>query len=156
MLLPSCNFLVLLRDRKGLGIDIIYMPPTHRSQVCFRLLSCEFSLGVMNMRSFVPQHRSRKVFFARDPLGRRSLLMHMPSPELPYLLLVSVSVGKSKHYDFTELSTEYIYALDLRSLSRDPVTSFVTCLDRLPRVASSMDVSCPSPYVCHPAFLAFV
>src|SRR6266702_2811683 len=82
--------------------------------------------------------------------------MHVPSPELPYLLLASVSAGKSDHYDFTELSTEYIYALDLCSLGRDPVTSFVTCLERLPRVASNRDVSCRLPYVCSPAFLAFV
>ena len=80
----------------------------------------------------------------------------MPSPELPYLLLASVSVGKSSHYDFIELSTEYVYALDLCGLSRDPVTSFVACLERLPRVASSKDVSCSLPYVCPPAFLAFV
>ncbi|KAI9445415.1 asparagine synthase-domain-containing protein [Lactarius indigo] len=91
-------------------------------------------------------HRSGKVFFARDPLGRRSLLMHVPSSELPYLLLASVSAGKSDHYDFTELSTEYIYALDLCSLSRDPVTSFVTCLERLPRVAPGKDISRRSPY----------
>ncbi|KAH8998749.1 asparagine synthase-domain-containing protein [Lactarius hatsudake] len=87
-----------------------------------------------------PSHRLGKVFFARDPLGRRSLLMHVPSPELPYLLLASVSAGKSDHYDFTELSTEYIYALDLRSLGCDPVTSFVTRLERLPRVAPGMDI----------------
>ncbi|KAI9454864.1 asparagine synthase-domain-containing protein [Lactarius psammicola] len=97
--------------------------------------------------AFVYYHRrSGKVFFARDPLGRRSLLMHVPSPELPYLLLASVSAGESNHYDFAELSTEYIYALDLCSLSRNPVTSFVTCLERLPRVASSKDVSCRPPY----------
>lgn len=123
MLLLSCNFLGLLRDRKGLGIDVIHASPTRRSQ-----------------------HRSGKVFFARDPLGRRSLLMHVPSPELPYLLLASVSTGKSDHYDFTELSTEYIYALDLRSVGRDPVTSFITCLERLPRVAPGKDVSCRSLY----------
>jgi hypothetical protein len=81
--------------------------------------------------------------------------MHAPSPELPYLLLASVSVGKSNHYDFTELSTEYIYALDLCSLSRDPVTSFTTSLERLPRVASSRGVTPCSPYVCFPAFPAF-
>ena len=76
--------------------------------------------------------------------------MHVPSPELPYLLLASVSTGKSDDYDFTELSTEYIYALDLCNLDRDPVTSFVACLERLPRAASSRDVS---PYVCYPVFL---
>lgn len=103
---------------------------------------------VVHRYAFVYYHyRSGKVFFARDPLGRRSLLMHAPSPELPYLLLASVSVGKSNHYDFTELSTEYIYALDLCSLSRDPVTSFTTSLERLPRVASSRGVTPCSPYV---------
>lgn len=80
----------------------------------------------------------------------------MPSPELPYLLLASVSVGKSNHYDFTELTTEYIYVLDLCGLSRGPATSFIACLERLPRVASSIGVTPRSPYVCFPAFLSLV
>ncbi|KAJ7357107.1 asparagine synthase-domain-containing protein [Mycena albidolilacea] len=67
--------------------------------------------------AFVYYHAaSQRVFFARDPLGRRSLLIHKPSTRNPYFLLASVSVGLDPSYDFQELSTEYIYCLELRDL----------------------------------------
>lgn len=60
---------------------------------------------------------SQRLYFARDPLGRRSLLMHKPSREMPYLLLSSVSAGLDSAYDFSELSTQHIFSLDVRLLS---------------------------------------
>ncbi|KAG6842482.1 hypothetical protein C0991_000008 [Blastosporella zonata] len=57
--------------------------------------------------------RPRRIFFGRDPLGRRSLLVHKPTPSLPYILLASVSGGVDARYDFEELSTEFIFCLDL-------------------------------------------
>jgi hypothetical protein len=55
------------------------------------------------------------MFFARDPLGRRSLLIHEYTPESPCLILTSVSTGIDPRYNFEELSTGYIYCLDFRS-----------------------------------------
>lgn len=57
------------------------------------------------------------MFFARDPLGRRSLLIHKPSSTIPYFLLASVSIGNRPEYDLTEVSTECVYVLDLNRLS---------------------------------------
>lgn len=56
------------------------------------------------------------MYYARDPLGRRSLLIHEPTGELPYLLLASVSTGANVAYNFTELSTEHLYSLDITAL----------------------------------------
>lgn len=59
---------------------------------------------------------SQQLFFARDPLGRRSLLIHEPTPENPRFLLASVSAGSDTRYEFTEVPTDKIYCLDLRRL----------------------------------------
>ncbi|KAI0936134.1 hypothetical protein AcV5_004349 [Taiwanofungus camphoratus] len=80
-------------------------------------------------------HTSQRLYFARDPLGRRSLLIHKPSPSNPYLLLASVSIGLHPRYSLEELSTEYIYCLNVGSL-RDAEkvdTAFERCLKLLPR-----------------------
>ncbi len=59
------------------------------------------------------KHALRKVFFSRDPLGRRSLLIHKPTPEIPHLLFSSVSIGFHPQYTLEELPTDCIYCLDL-------------------------------------------
>ncbi|KAI0271497.1 asparagine synthase-domain-containing protein [Gloeopeniophorella convolvens] len=74
-------------------------------------------------------HRSKRLFFARDPLGRRSLLIHKPSYTLPYMLLASVSVGANPSYDLAELSTEFIYCLDLSSFEDNAAAIFDACLE---------------------------
>ncbi|KJA26137.1 hypothetical protein HYPSUDRAFT_37019 [Hypholoma sublateritium FD-334 SS-4] len=67
--------------------------------------------------AFVFYHAdSHRMYYARDPLGRRSLLIHEPTGELPYLLLASVSTGANVAYNFTELSTEHLYSLDITTL----------------------------------------
>ncbi|KAJ7275298.1 asparagine synthase-domain-containing protein [Mycena haematopus] len=67
--------------------------------------------------AFVYYHAlSQRVFFARDPLGRRSLLVHKPSTRNAYFLLASVSVGPDPSHEFEELPTEFIYSLELREL----------------------------------------
>ncbi|KAA1468623.1 hypothetical protein DENSPDRAFT_833998 [Dentipellis sp. KUC8613] len=78
---------------------------------------------------------SKQLFFARDPLGRRSLLIHKPSQENPYFLLASVSLGANPAYDFAELSTGHIYSLDLGRLSasEDTTMEFERCLHAYPR-----------------------
>jgi len=66
------------------------------------------------------QRASSRLYFGRDPLGRRSLLIHKPSMGAPYLLLSSVSAGANPAYDFSELSTEHVYSLDLTLLKDSP------------------------------------
>ncbi|KAJ3545305.1 hypothetical protein NM688_g5640 [Phlebia brevispora] len=80
-------------------------------------------------------HDLRRIFFARDPLGRRSLLIHKPSSKSPRFLLASVSVGLNPAYSLEELSTEYIYSLEVESLEKatNLVSAFSQCLQFLPR-----------------------
>jgi hypothetical protein len=70
-----------------------------------------------------------------------------PTSELPHLLLTSVSIGANDGYDLTELSTEYIYALDLNSLSGDSPTSLDPYLECLPRLTLSDDSSVRAAFV---------
>ncbi|KAI6005188.1 asparagine synthase-domain-containing protein [Pisolithus orientalis] len=88
--------------------------------------------------AFVFYHSSsEKLYFARDPLGRRSLLLHRPSPSFPYLLLSSVSAGNHPAYQFEELSTESILCLDVGRMrqSNDVVKGFDGSLSIIPRRA---------------------
>lgn len=48
--------------------------------------------------------------FARDPLGRRSLLIHIPTVINPYLLISSTSAGK-EGYTLQEVDPGHIYSL---------------------------------------------
>ncbi|KAI0321107.1 asparagine synthase-domain-containing protein [Amylostereum chailletii] len=82
---------------------------------------------------------SQRLFFARDPLGRRSLLIHRPSEISPYFFLASVSSGSCIGYDMAELSTDAIYVLDLKRLceAHDPTAEFNDCLTALSRVQDS-------------------
>ncbi|KAF8213331.1 asparagine synthase-domain-containing protein [Mycena galopus ATCC 62051] len=88
--------------------------------------------------AFVYYHAiSQRVFFARDPLGRRSLLIHKPSARNPYFLLASVSVGSDLSCDFQELPTEYIYCLELRGLldGGEMASKFDSCMTSFPRTS---------------------
>ncbi|KAF7789879.1 hypothetical protein EIP86_000827 [Pleurotus ostreatoroseus] len=80
-------------------------------------------------------HKLQKLFFARDPLGRRSLLIHTPSADSPRFLLASVSVGASSIYSVEELPTQHIYCLDIDRLAQLPdlVSGLPHCLASLPR-----------------------
>jgi len=60
------------------------------------------------------------------------------------LLLASVSIRPVHH--FTELSTEYIYALDLDNFSGELATSLDRCLERLPRFSQADDGSVRAPF----------
>lgn len=64
----------------------------------------------------------RKLFFGRDPLGRRSLLINRPSAASPRLVLTSVSVGQHSGYSLEELPTETLFYLDFDSLINDNVS----------------------------------
>ncbi|THU94866.1 hypothetical protein K435DRAFT_966719 [Dendrothele bispora CBS 962.96] len=78
---------------------------------------------------------SQKLFFARDPLGRRSLLISKPSSRNPYFLLASVSSGNDPRYDFEEVATGSIHVVDFSRLKNytDVAMAFDDCLSPLPR-----------------------
>ncbi|KAF8559283.1 hypothetical protein OG21DRAFT_1493211 [Imleria badia] len=81
------------------------------------------------------QGSSKRLYFARDPLGRRSLLIHKPTLTNPIFLLASVSAGSNDAYDFEELSTDGIFVLDLNTLGEPGnfVTDFHSNLVCIPR-----------------------
>ncbi|KAJ6627189.1 asparagine synthase-domain-containing protein [Mycena sp. CBHHK59/15] len=85
------------------------------------------------------QAASQRVFFARDPLGRRSLLIHKPSARNPYCLLASVSAGSDPSCDFEEVSTEYIHCLNLGDLidANDIASAFNSCVTSIPRSSAA-------------------
>ncbi|KAF9480031.1 hypothetical protein BDN70DRAFT_912901 [Pholiota conissans] len=85
---------------------------------------------------------SQHLYFGRDPLGRRSLLINKPTTKNPYLLLSSVSAGANPAYDFVEISTERIYSLDLTSLrnSIDIFAGFDASLDPISRSSRTPNV----------------
>ncbi|KAI0050655.1 hypothetical protein FA95DRAFT_1603297 [Auriscalpium vulgare] len=82
-------------------------------------------------------HASRRLFFARDRQGKRSLLVHRPTAETPYFLLTSVSVGPHEGYDLSEVDAAHVHMLDLRHLCdnprADPASAFEACWHRVPR-----------------------
>ncbi|KAI5898694.1 uncharacterized protein SCHCODRAFT_02530840 [Schizophyllum commune H4-8] len=62
------------------------------------------------------QHRTRCIIYGRDPLGRRSLLIHAPSEKHPYFILTSTSAGAHPDIQFEELPTQGFFCLSLDSL----------------------------------------
>ncbi|KAJ7597253.1 asparagine synthase-domain-containing protein [Mycena floridula] len=93
--------------------------------------------------AFVFYHMaSQCLFFARDPLGRRSLLLHKPTPTNAYIFLASVSSGIDTAYSFTEVDSDGIFCLHLDQ-GADMVTDFDRCLSVMsypekPRVNSAL------------------
>ncbi|KAF8634020.1 hypothetical protein AX15_001188 [Amanita polypyramis BW_CC] len=82
---------------------------------------------------------SQKLYFARDPLGRRSLLIHRPTLSQPFLMLASVSVGADQSYALEELDTGYVYCLDTQRIVSDDVeTSFKHALKQWPRYSAEV------------------
>jgi asparagine synthetase B (glutamine-hydrolysing) len=69
------------------------------------------------------QKATQRVFFARDPLGRRSLLVHFPSIEEPFLLLTSASNTSCPLYALEELSTEFLFIFNLNKSGQHSVSS---------------------------------
>lgn len=87
-------------------------------QLRVRFLSCESTCRIqVYTHSYPTQLASRRLYFARDPLGRRSLLIHKPTPGNPRFLLASVSVGYNSEYEFAEVSTESMFCVDVLRLS---------------------------------------
>ncbi|KAI4528671.1 hypothetical protein K525DRAFT_286297 [Schizophyllum commune Loenen D] len=62
------------------------------------------------------QHQTRCIIYGRDPLGRRSLLVHAPSEKHPYFILASTSAGAQPDFQFEELPTQGFFCLSLDKL----------------------------------------
>ncbi|KAI0036656.1 asparagine synthase-domain-containing protein [Vararia minispora EC-137] len=97
---------------------------------------------------------SRRLFFGRDPLGRRSLLMHAPTKQAPYFFLSSASAGERVGYEVAELDTHCFYELDLGALLG--ATDFICvqrrtgshCLQAIPaRVNRTLPSESERPFV---------
>lgn len=59
------------------------------------------------------KNESKRLYFGRDPLGRRSLLIHKPTSAFPVFILCSVSARVPEGLKFEELSSDYLFSLDL-------------------------------------------
>ncbi|CAL1696562.1 unnamed protein product [Somion occarium] len=90
-------------------------------------------------------HALQRLFLARDPLGRRSLLVHMPDPRNPRFLVTSVSVGAHPLYSLEELSTQSIFCIDIKRLGNDRMTRFSECLHRMPRQSAEKPLPFAEP-----------
>lgn len=106
------------RDRRFCSPSLSIYSPTLHNQIRVRVLpGLPQQLAPVNsIFSYLLQGSSKKLYFARDPLGRRSLLIHKPTLTNPNFLLASVSAGDDDAYDFEELPTDGIYVLDLDTL----------------------------------------
>lgn len=89
---------------------------THRKSDMRLSSTMSVSLIVQSVSTNFCKASSERLYFARDPLGRRSLLIHRPSTEMPYFMLSSVSDGRSPFYEFSELPSRNIFVLDLGRL----------------------------------------
>ncbi|EAU92919.2 asparagine synthase [Coprinopsis cinerea okayama7 len=88
---------------------------------------------------------THRLYFARDPLGRRSLLIHKPTRKLPVLLVSSVSSGTSPLLEFEEVTTEAIFCVDLTSLEDEWAwENFDDSIIKLSRQNDTESL----PYVC--------
>lgn len=62
------------------------------------------------------QASTGRLWFARDPLGRRSLLYHKSTLRNPYFFLTSVSGGAHHEHDLDEVSTDSLYRINVRDI----------------------------------------
>ncbi|TFK40956.1 asparagine synthase-domain-containing protein [Crucibulum laeve] len=86
--------------------------------------------------AFVFYHvASRCLYFGRDPLGRRSLLLHKPTDQLPYLLLCSVSAGSDQGHAFDEIPTDSIFCLNLDAFVKEQGSIAVGYQHQLARIS---------------------
>ncbi|PAV22333.1 asparagine synthetase domain-containing 1 [Pyrrhoderma noxium] len=96
---------------------------------------------------------TKRIYFGRDPLGRRSLLIHRPSVEKPYLLVASASAGSNLLYQLEEVDTSKFHYIDLNEWS-DPENASgaeetMRTLERRVETISGQDFSTPAKVDMH-------
>ncbi|KAF8609362.1 adenine nucleotide alpha hydrolases-like protein [Ceratobasidium sp. AG-I] len=72
---------------------------------------------------------SKTLYFARDPLGRRSLLIHPPTLSEPFLALSSVA-SRYRGIEYDEVSTTGIFSLSLDNDAAFECMSSMQCMHR--------------------------
>jgi asparagine synthetase B (glutamine-hydrolysing) len=65
------------------------------------------------------QHTTRTVYFGRDPLGRRSLLIRKPSGSDHSITIASVSFGNP---NFEELPANSLFSISWREAVRNQIS----------------------------------
>ncbi|KAF9654309.1 hypothetical protein BDM02DRAFT_3182121 [Thelephora ganbajun] len=92
------------------------------------------------------ENGTKRLYFGRDPLGRRSLLIHKPTVSFPIFILCSVSAKMPEGLDFEELSSDHLFSLDLDALYSldDPLMGFNEAFQPIDRstVAQGVEVGC--------------
>lgn len=66
---------------------------------------------------------SQSLYFGRDPLGRRSLLVHWPTTHQPCFVLSSVSDGVDD-FLFEEVDTKSIFCIQFADIATDERVGF--------------------------------
>ncbi|KAG8943635.1 hypothetical protein FRC04_002594 [Tulasnella sp. 424] len=95
------------------------------------------------------QRATNTLYYARDPLGRRSLLVHYPTAEQPQFIIASACNGLSADYEFEEVKPDGIHCVKLNNIedAKSFVSEFgqaIQLLSRVPEAASRMEyVSIP-------------
>lgn len=92
------------------------------------------------------QKPARTFYFARDPLGRRSLLIHPPTPSEPFLA-ISSATNRYAAIDYNEVSTEGVFSL---SLDGDDVFEVLYPSILIPRLLILGITKCMSSVECIP------
>ncbi|KAI0768466.1 asparagine synthase-domain-containing protein [Trametes elegans] len=103
--------------------------------------------GIEGPYAFLYYHRpTQKVYFGRDPLGRRSLLIHYPDEARPYFLLSSVSIGPNPGYSLDDISTQHIYVIDLTTMaSSNKVIDIRDCISTIIRAPKDIPLLFAEP-----------
>ncbi|KAG8889849.1 hypothetical protein FRB99_003941, partial [Tulasnella sp. 403] len=78
------------------------------------------------------QKSSNTLYFARDPIGRRSLLIHKPTAAQPEFILTSAPPIESAEtaYEFEEVEPDGIYAINLNDVAAGNIGVHVENLAR--------------------------
>lgn len=99
--------------------------------MCYFHVSITYPSLVLSALLFLPplsdisstQNATKRVYFGRDPLGRRSLLLSrsLASEENLSMILTSVSNGANPPFPFKEVDTGSLHCFDLTSLGLNTV-----------------------------------
>ncbi|KDQ19731.1 hypothetical protein BOTBODRAFT_375199 [Botryobasidium botryosum FD-172 SS1] len=138
------------------GIDVA--PEQNDGALLFSLLQSTDSNRVPDVLkrvegpyAFIYYHRhSNRLFFGRDPLGRRSLLIHKPTPDLPCFILTSVSApivteGHGGRFKFEEVPAENLSSLDVDNVSSLELASFDSKLQSVARSSAGSALEFVTP-----------
>ncbi|KXN73002.1 hypothetical protein CONCODRAFT_15808 [Conidiobolus coronatus NRRL 28638] len=86
-----------------------------------KLASCSNSDDIINLLSGVEGPYSilyykkshKRLYFGRDPMGRRSMLIHYPTEKLPHFIISSLAIRNPETEDWKEVDPNTLYYLDM-------------------------------------------